>query len=245
MKYFLLTGTSRGLGEALAEQLIQPEHHLICLSRTRTMNTALISAIPPIDYLEIDLNDTDQIATIMEQAFSRIDRSNVEGIYLINNAAVVSPLSRIEQGRSEQFKQNLTVNLLAPIVLTSLFIRLSESFQIEKRVLNISSSSAKNLLPGMSVYSASKAGLDVFSKCVGAEQGDGANAVKVVSVWPGMIDTALQTEARNMDKETFASADIFQMVKDRGMLASPADVATKLIKLLLGDHFIQGTVIEI
>ncbi|UKS28714.1 (S)-benzoin forming benzil reductase [Paenibacillus sp. HWE-109] len=243
MKYFLLTGTSRGLGEALAEQLIHPEHHLICLSRT--MNKALISKDPQMDYLEIDLNEVDQIALVMEQAFSRIDRTNAEGIYLINNAAVVTPLSRIEQGNTEQFKQNLTVNLLAPIVMTSTFIRLSEPYHAEKRVLNISSSSAKNLLPGMSVYSASKAGLDVFSKGVGAEQGEGADAVKVVSVWPGMIDTALQTEARNMDKETFASADIFQMVKDRGMLASPADVATKLIKLLLGDHFIQGTVVEI
>ena len=136
------------------------------------------------------------------------------------------------------------MNLLAPILLTSSFIRNSQHIRGEKRVLNVSSMSAKNHLPGMSVYSACKAGLDVFSQCVGVEQGTEASAIKVLSVWPGMIDTGLQEEARSAEKKTFASSEIFQMVKDRGMLATPSIVAKKIIELLLGEEFTQGSIIE-
>ncbi|WP_419182247.1 SDR family NAD(P)-dependent oxidoreductase [Paenibacillus radicis (ex Xue et al. 2023)] len=115
-----------------------------------------------IDYFEFDLNNVDEIDLVIEKAFSKVDEQNAEGIYLINNAAVISPLGRIEQGSVKDFKNNLHVNLLAPILLTSSFIRNSQHIRGEKRVLNVSSMSAKNHLPGMSVYSASKAGLDVF-----------------------------------------------------------------------------------
>lgn len=129
-------------------------------------------------------------------------------------------------------------------MLTSSFIRLTQHVPLEKRILNISSASAKQLLPGMSAYSAAKAGLDTFSTCVGLEQGTGSTAVKIVSVYPGMIDTGLQEQARNTSTEALATPDIFKMVKDRGMLASPHTTADKLISLLLGSTFHQGTVIE-
>jgi benzil reductase ((S)-benzoin forming) len=242
LKYFIITGTSRGLGEAIAEQLIHPNHHLICISRNR--NESLIAKSEQIDYLRFDLSNVDQIEALMEIVFSKIDEWNLKGLYLINNAAVVTPLSHIELGSTQEIINNVHVNLLAPVILTSLFIRFSQHLQIEKRVLNISSMSAKSLLPGLSVYSATKAGLDIFSESVGIEQGDDSSAVKVVSIWPGLIDTGLQEEARNANKDTFASTEMFAMLKDRGLLVSPAATADRLIELLLGDSFIQGSVIE-
>ncbi|MCR8630598.1 hypothetical protein [Paenibacillus radicis (ex Xue et al. 2023)] len=60
-----------------------------------------------------------------------------------------------------------------------------------------------------------------------------------------MIDTVLQEEARSAGKKIFESAEIFKMVKDRGMLATPAIVAEKIIELLLGEQFTQGSVIDV
>jgi benzil reductase ((S)-benzoin forming) len=40
----------------------------------------------------------------MEKAFSKIDEQNAGALYLINNAAVISPLSRIEQGMTQELK---------------------------------------------------------------------------------------------------------------------------------------------
>ncbi|MCR8636065.1 (S)-benzoin forming benzil reductase [Paenibacillus radicis (ex Xue et al. 2023)] len=244
MKYFIITGTSRGLGQAIANKLVNPGHHLFCISRKRNDDLISRSMHGNIDYYEFDLNEANQIEELMQAIFSEIDPSRAEAIYLINNAAVISPLSSIEQAESRELARNLNVNLLAPMILTSLFIRFTQPLQIEKRILNVSSMSVKNHLSGMSAYSAAKAGLDVFSKCVGLEQGEGASAVKVVSVWPGIIDTSLQEEARNADKSTFASAGIFAKVHERGMLVSPEATAKKLVEFLLGESFVQGAVIE-
>ncbi|MBA2939197.1 (S)-benzoin forming benzil reductase [Paenibacillus sp. CGMCC 1.16610] len=242
MKYFIITGTSRGLGEAMAFKLISPEHQLICISRTK--NNDLIAASSHLDYYEFDLQNVNQIEALMEQVFQKINLTNADGVYLINNAAIISPFSRIEQANSQDLMDNLHVNLLAPIVLTSSFIRLTQHLPLEKRILNISSASAKQLLPGMSAYSAAKAGLDAFSSCVGLEQGVESAAVKIVSVYPGMVDTSLQEQARNTSNEALTTPDIFKMVKDRGMLASPAATADKLISFLLGHSFHQGAVVE-
>lgn len=54
MKYFIITGTSRGLGEALAYALLETGNQLFCISRTR--NESLINAANerhvPLEYLE-------------------------------------------------------------------------------------------------------------------------------------------------------------------------------------------------
>ncbi|NOU92044.1 (S)-benzoin forming benzil reductase [Paenibacillus sp. LMG 31456] len=244
MKYFIVTGTSRGLGRAIADKLIAQDHRLFCISRKKNDDLISKSSDANINYFEFDLNNINQIEELMQSIFSKVDSSKAEGIYLINNAAVISPLSSIEQASGEELARNLNVNLLAPMLLTSLFIRFTKQLAVEKRVLNVSSMSVKNHLSGMSAYSTSKAGLDVFSQCVGLEQGEGISSVKVVSVWPGMIDTLLQEEARNANQSTFASARIFAKVKERGMLESPEATAEKLVEFLLGESFVQGSVVE-
>lgn len=242
MKVFIITGTSRGLGQAIAEQLLAPDHLLISVSRNR--NEELLAKSGNVRHIPHDLNQTDRLEDLMFQVFDSLDRSRLEGIYLINNAGVVSPLTNVELGDPSAITANVHINLLAPILLSSLFIRYTRDLQVEKRIINISSGSAQNVLPGMSVYCATKAGLDVFTKCIGLEQADGPGAVKIVSVWPGMIDTALQQEARSRDSSQFAAAGLFHTAKENGMLASPEQMAGKVIKLLF-EEVEQGSVVDL
>jgi len=241
MKYFIITGTSRGLGEAIAKQLHAPDHYLFCLSRER--NDALLNGNRK--HLAFDLNDVERIEELMEEIFNSIDRSNVDGIYLVNNAAVIAPVGFIGSVQVKEISMNITVNLLAPIILTSLFIRLTSEMNTDKRIINISSGSAQNLLPGMSVYSASKAGLDVFTQCVGLEQNTNASPVKIASIWPGMIDTSLQTEARMQDKVTFPAAELFEEAKNKGMLTTAEDTARQVVEYLLNDEFEHGAIADL
>ncbi|WP_054024793.1 (S)-benzoin forming benzil reductase [Bacillus sp. FJAT-28004] len=243
MKYFIITGTSRGIGESIAEQLISPEHYLFCISRGK--NTKLISKSMNIEYIEFDLNHIDQIDCVMDRIFNAIDLSKTEGVYLINNASMISPVAFINSTTATDITNNIHVNLIAPIILTSSFIKHTSNSSIEKRIVNISSASAKNLHPGMSLYSAAKAGLDVFSQCVGLEQNHFQAPVGIVSIWPGMIDTNLQEEARNRDKEAFPSAEIFGMVKNAGLLTSPEETAKQIIGFLFKKEFEHGAVVDI
>jgi benzil reductase ((S)-benzoin forming) len=243
MNYFIITGTSRGLGEAISEQLISPDHYLFCISRER--NNRLMNKSNNIKYFEFDLNNVELFEELMESIINTIDKSNIDGIYLINNAAVISPLTFIDSSKVKDITSNLTVNLLAPIILTSLFIRLTSEINAERRIVNISSASVKNLHPGMSLYSAAKAGLDVFTQCVGLEQNTNATPVKVVSIWPGMIDTGLQEEARNQNKTSFPSAEMFNMIKRKGMLTTPEETAARIIEYLFKDSFEHGAIVDI
>ncbi|MCM3747217.1 SDR family NAD(P)-dependent oxidoreductase [Paenibacillus pasadenensis] len=226
MKYFILTGTSRGMGQAIAEQLISPDHQLFCISRSK--NPALENEL--VEQLEFDLRRTEEIESLMARIFQRIDGSHVEGIYLINNAAVIAPASFIDQAVTGEITDNLNINLLAPIVLTSLFIRHTNRYLIEKRILNVSSASANYHLPGLSVYSAAKAGLDVFTRCVALEQQHFSSSVAIVSVWPGMIDTGLQQEAR---QAAIPAAGQFREAQLSGLLKTPQETARQIIEVLL------------
>lgn len=243
MKYFIITGTSRGIGESIAEQLISPNHYLYCISRER--NTKLVSKSNNIEYYEFDLHKIDQIESLVERIINSIDLSNAEGIYLINNASMIAPVAFIDTIKVIDITRNINVNLLAPIILTSLFIKHTSSHLINKRILNISSASVKNHHPGMSLYSAAKAGLDVFSQCVGLEQNHSNAPIGIVSIWPGMIDTNLQREARNQDQSTFPSAGLFGMVKDAGMLTTPVETAQQIIEFLFKIDFEHGAVVDI
>lgn len=243
MKYFIITGTSRGIGESIAEQLISPNHYLYCISREKNAN--LVSKSNNIEYYEIDLNQLQQIESLMESIFNSIDFSEAEGIYLINNASIIAPVSFIDTAMISDITYNINVNLIAPILLTSLFIKNSNKHLIEKRILNISSASVKNHHAGMSLYSAAKAGLDVFSQCVGLEQNHSNAPVGVISIWPGMIDTNLQREARSQDKSVFPSANLFQTVKAAGMLSTPEITAKQIIEFLFKSDFEHGAVVDI
>jgi benzil reductase ((S)-benzoin forming) len=181
----------------------------------------------------------------MEGIINSIDKSNVEEIYLVNNAAVIYPVSFIDSSKVKDITSNITVNLIAPIILTSLFIQLTSEFNAERRIVNISSASAKNLHPGMSLYSAAKAGLDVFTQCVGLEQNTNAAPVKLVSIWPGMIDNSLQEEARNQNKTSFPSAEIFNMVKSNGLLTTPEETAAQIIEYLFKENIEHGEIVDI
>ncbi|MWC29743.1 (S)-benzoin forming benzil reductase [Paenibacillus sp. MMS18-CY102] len=243
MKYFIITGTSRGIGESIAEQLIAPEHHLFCISREK--NERLLRQSSNISYLEFDLNQTGQIESLMEQIFQAIDKTNAEGIYLINNASMIAPTAFIDAAEAEDIARNIHVNLLAPILLSASFIKQTKHDAIDKRIINISSASARNHHPGMSLYSAAKAGLDVFSQCAALEQNHAQAPVGIVSIWPGMIDTALQREARTQDKAAFPSAEVFESVNKAGMLATPEDTARQIIAFLFKKDFEHGAVVDI
>ena len=68
MKYFIITGTSRGVGESMAEQLVSPDHYLFCISRER--NESLASKSSNITYYEFDLNHIHKVKNYVQLTHS-------------------------------------------------------------------------------------------------------------------------------------------------------------------------------
>lgn len=247
MKHIIITGTSRGIGESLAEQLIDKNHHLICISRTT--NQRIIDQAKKmdccIDYFNCDLTNIGEIDQLLEDVFSRISLySDHEAIYLINNAAMLGPVSPIELIESEKIIENIHLNLLAPMIITSNYLKLTKNMNVDKRILNISSASAKYLLPSQSCYSTAKAGLDSFTKSVGIEQKLATYPAKISAVYPGMIDTNLQSEIRSVSNDLFPYVNEFIRISEEGKLQTPEYTAQRLIEILFGEDFGKAAVLE-
>ncbi|TNJ68337.1 SDR family NAD(P)-dependent oxidoreductase [Paenibacillus hemerocallicola] len=93
-------------------------------------------------------------------------------------------------------------------------------------------SCAETPFAGMSSYCSSKAGLNMFTECVNMEQQNAAYPVRLLVVYPGMIDTGMQSVARNSKADQLPTAHFFQQAYDEGVLATPEQTAEGIIRLL-------------
>ncbi|MBU1954331.1 (S)-benzoin forming benzil reductase [Patescibacteria group bacterium] len=245
--YIIVTGTSRGLGEAIVMNLLQKGNHLFCISRTK--NEKLVQAAKekniPLEYFEHDLSDPKKTEELFEKIFKSIDFENASAISLFNNAGVLQPISPIDKYKTADVTTNIHVNLIAPILSTSIFIKHTKDLDIEKRIINISSGAAKNAYYGWSAYCASKAGVNIFSRSVALEQAQRKYPVTIFSFAPGVIDTEMQREIRKSNKDDFVDLQRFIEFKENGVLMSPDFVAKKVITLLTSDQYNNGEFIDI
>lgn len=247
MKVFIITGTSRGLGNSIAKRLVDTNHHILCISRRLDNELTIYTKDKKgkMDFLQFDLSEVYKIENLMNTVFDKINFSETESISLVNNAGILAPMKSIEDCEDSEIINNVNVNLLAPILLTSAFIKHVKSFEGDKRIINISSGAGKKPYYGWSNYCASKAGLDLFTQCVGVEQNSRDHAVKIVSLAPAIMDTEMQAEIRRTDRQDFEQVERFKDFKKNGLLLPVDEVADKVIKLLLHEDYPQGGVIDV
>ncbi len=247
MKYFIITGTSRGLGKALTEQLLTEDHTIFCISRKQNNELKNLAATKGVNlyYFSCDLQKAEEAERVMEKIFTAIDFSNAEGIYLINNAGVIEPIKPVGNASTKELSMNIQVNLLAPMILSTYFIRHTASISTTKLIVNVSSGAANRAIFGWSSYCSSKAGLDMFTKSVGLEQRDHVNPVTMISFSPGVMDTDMQSTIRQSDKEDFSDVEQFIGYNEQGLLRSPEMVAGVLHNLLFDENVENGKVYDI
>jgi benzil reductase ((S)-benzoin forming) len=244
MKYIIITGASRGLGEALVKKLIHKDNHLLCISRNISHELINIAknSDTSLDYFDFDLNDINNIDDLMARIFSKIDKSKVDSIYLINNAGIVEPISPVEKSENQALIKNINVNLIAPMLITSSFMKFTKDLNVEKRVINVSSGAGKKPFYGWGPYCSSKAGIDMMTQCIGIEEQNKDYPVKIMSFGPGVMDTDLQKEIRSSKEEDFITVPDFIKLKEEGKLLAANTVAGVVVRLLFEIDFKQGEV---
>ncbi len=243
MNYYYITGTSRGIGKAFAMHLLEnPSNKVIGISRQCTIEHKNYK------HVYLDLTDCDSIAK-----FKFTLHAKAQKIYLINNAGSLGFIKPIGKLDTDTIIKNYTLNLIAPSVLTNEFIKCYNSIDCEKVIVNMSSGAGKNPIDGWAIYCASKAGLDMFSRVIDVEQKIRVNhpeenihkAFKIISVAPGVVNTAMQSEIRNVSKADFSKVDDFIAYKMNNQLAEPETISKKYLKLFDGINKIQDVLISI
>lgn len=230
MHLSILTGASRGLGLAVAEQLLARGHHVLALSRRAPDLVA--PAGSQLTHWAVDLADSAPVAARLAEWLGGLDGSRVSSATLINNAGVVSTPAPLSESRADELLQALRVGLEAPTLLTAAFLKGTQAWTAPRKVLLVSSGLGRRGMAGSASYCAAKAGMDNLARAVALEEADKASGARVVSLAPGIIDTDMQVQLRSADRRLFPEGARFEQFKTGGQLDSPATAATKLLRYL-------------
>lgn len=237
---FIITGTSRGIGEALAKILLENNHSVYGISRGKS---DVLSSYDNYSAINYDLSNIGNIEHLIRDILAKAKIDEFEMICLINNAAMLEPLNPIEACPPEEICKSLHISLVAPIVLSSCFINQTQHLTVRRKIVNISSGAGEHPLQDMSIYCTAKAGLNMFTRCVGVEQTGKINPIEIITVDPGMVDTDMQKTARGMKAETFAMADFFNDAYINGKLQSP-DNLVKGLKDIIENQYETGRIMN-
>lgn len=239
----VLTGASRGLGAALAEQLLEPGATLLCLSRTVHPTLAALAGErgTRLEQWPIDLADTVPAAARVEAWLRGEDGDRYDSATLINNAALLPAIAPLEAADAAEQSRALRVGLEAPLLLTSAFLRATLPWRARRegrcKVLNISSGLGRSAMASQANYCAVKAGLDHLTRAVALEQQHAPHPARIVSLAPGVIDTGMQDHLRAGAPEQFPDRGRFVQLQAEGQLASPASAAAKVLAYLRRGDF--------
>jgi benzil reductase ((S)-benzoin forming) len=226
----IVTGVSRGLGESIAAELLTRGYTVLGVGR----HSSTRLAGGRYRFVSFDLGDAAKTRAALEPSFRALAAEKPESVCLINNAAVAAPVGVLGTLGDAASMGSLAVNLVAPFALCNLFCAVFTDAQLSRRVINVSSGAAHSALPGDGLYCVAKAGLEMLTRVLAAEQR--APGFCAISVRPGLIDTEMQLFSRSQSSDVLPCVEMFREFYSQGRLLPPDVVAEKIVaKLMLAE----------
>jgi benzil reductase ((S)-benzoin forming) len=239
MKYAIITGSSKGLGEAISKKMLEEKVNVIGVSRSDNEELKNMAKQAGVDYhfYPCNLASTSEIGSVFQKISELAFGGQTDEVYLINNAGIIEPIEITGDLDEQALLTSVQVNLTAPIQICNLILRKAKVSNIPLSIVNVTSGAAERPVHGWSLYCSTKAGINMFTRTTGLELGDQQNQFKMIGFSPGIMDTDMQSTIRSSSERAFAEIEKFKDFKEKGMLRSPRVVATALVKLVL-----EGTV---
>lgn len=247
MKMAIVTGATRGLGEAIASGLVKKGVGLINISRRDNDNLKAMATDAGVAYSfhPCDLTSTADTEKVFREVGASVFSSGADTIYVIQNAGLVTPINPSGKVDAESLEASVHVNLLAPMIALNELISASEGTAGQMLIVNISSGAGSRPVYGWSTYCSTKAGLNMLTETVSLELSGSGRDHKVISFSPGVMDTDMQGEIRSSAKEAFAEVEKFKRYKEEGTLRSAEKVADALVGLITGTEVESGKLYHI
>ena len=231
----IVTGTSSGIGEQVARQLLQRGWEVIGIARR-----AVAMDAPGYTHRSLDLADVARLTQGLEkQIGSRVRDRGLTRLGLVNNAADVALLGQVDQLEPAGMLQAYAINTVAPVLLMGWVLRTAPP-RIPVRIVNVSSGAGVEPYPGLGAYGNTKAALRLAGMVLAAELDLRAvgGAPRDATVWsyePGVVATPMQDAVRTASAETVPIVQVFQDLAAQGQLR-PADApATEIVSYLEAD----------
>ena len=218
MRLAIVTGGSRGLGEALCREYERQGWRLIELSRTA-----------PHSYsVRIDLTDTVESARTFSEALGVYTEMELEELAAFGNAAVLGPVGPVEDASPEEIAAHFDVNCSSAVLFARAVVATFQGHECPKTFVNISSGAANRGVAGWSLYCASKAAMENFVRSIALEQRRYEHPIRAININPGVMDTDMQALVRIASARDFPELERYVRLHEEGSLASPRTVAERI-----------------
>lgn len=216
----IITGTSKGIGKAIAENYLSLGEKVIGIGRNHTISNPHYTAV------QCDLSKPEAVEEITFPDFGG------EPVVFIHNAGILGQVDYFEKLPSDELTSVMQVNLFAGAVIMQKLLRQLPKTQAFKSVF-ISSGAGKSPIASWAAYCASKAAVDLFCQTIQVEETQlGRKQFHCLAVAPGVVDTDMQAAIRSTDSASFSEVDRFRDYKNSNQLYAPELVAKKLYKLV-------------
>lgn len=209
--HVLITGATDGIGKSIAKQLVHRKFKVLLISRSQEKLDkvkAEFLAIDPlgtIDTIACDFSDSHK--NPIEFYSSLIEKIDVFPISVLINNVGIADCRFLDNQNLSDIESMIGINIYPLTFLThSLIHSFLLRFRTSKEkslIINLSSTVDESILPGNAVYSATKRFAAFFSEGLRYEY----NAVQVVTVKPGAVQTPLLINAKNEGAPLQASSD--------------------------------------
>lgn len=212
----LVTGAGRGIGKGIALRLAADGATVaVNYSRSETAALATVEEIRAAggDGFAIggDVSDLQQVARLMAELGERMPALDI----LVNNAGIGMKMLGLTDTSVEDYDRLFAVNTRGLFFMTKHAVAMMRD---GGRIVNISSTAVMARVPGLSVYAATKAAVDAFTRVWAGELA--SRGITVNSVQPGMVDTDLISD--NMPAGALARATTYH---PQGRVGQPDDLA--------------------
>lgn len=236
-----ISGASSGIGAALAAAQPFDDARVVDLSRS--------GGGPADEHVPADLADPASWPGVATHLAERLGNpGDATTAVFVHCAGVVEPIGPAGGVDPAAYRRAVLLNSAAPQVLGDAWLRAVARFDGVAHLVLVSSGAAHSPYAGWSSYGAGKAAGDQWVRAVGLEQRDraarGLPWCRVVSVAPGVVETAMQRAIRASSEQDFPMRAKFEGLFQRGELTSPEEAATGIWSLLDRD-LESGAVVDL
>ena len=181
----LITGASRGIGEAVAKRFVAEGMHVIAVAR----DGAALQALGDVTAVQLDLAEfpkIDQLAAMVAERFGRLD-------VLVGNAGVLGEITPMHHTSPEEWHKTIDINLHANFHMLRCFDGLLRASPAG-RVIMVSSGVATRISPYWGAYTVSKVALEAMVTTY-AEENIKTPSLKINLLDPGRTRTRMRAQA--------------------------------------------------
>ncbi len=230
----LVTGTSSGIGAAVARELLSRKWRVVGISRR-------LATFEHDDYLhlQLDLATVSALTARLEDGIgSTLADPSLARVGLVNCAAEPALLGPIDGIDPAQMLHASAVNVVAPVCLMGFVVR-HYRHGVPVRIVNVSSGADTTPYPGLAAYGSTKAALRmagmVLASELDEEKARRARDITILSYGPGVVDTPMQEAVRSSSVATLPIVGVFKELAADGRLAPPSRPAAEIVAYLDAD----------